>query len=90
MRVLGIVQSKQRLGEQSQDNFKMITEQNIITPLDVNSAFLEAISINKQLFNLLGETDLQLSRMLTPINQNFDECISTTGRDHELTKGKNQ
>ena len=68
----------------------MITEQNIITPLDVNSAFLAAISINKQLFNLLGETDLQISGIRTPINQIFDERISTTGRDHVLTKGKNQ
>ena len=87
--MLATVQNKQRSGEQNQDNFKMITEQNVITPLDVNSAFLAAISINKQLFNLLGETDLQISGMLTPINQIFDECIST-GRGHELTKEKNQ
>ena len=88
--MLGTVQNKQKSGEQNQDNFKMINEQNIITPLDVNSAFLDAISINKQLFNLLGETDLQLSGMHSPINQIFGECISTTGRGHELTKGKNQ
>ena len=68
----------------------MITGQNIITAHDVSSVFLATLNINKQLFNLLGETDLQLSGIRTPINQIFGECISTR-RDHELTtKGKNQ